>query len=107
MKFFLLLIIVALGTLAPADASCDASILEGKHSASTKVEALAGAKEEAKELCYPGEVEFDEAKCNNSNKNAIADKKPTISCRQRVVCTLCGDALVRKVEAEVEHDDDH
>ena len=81
------------------NASCEATIIKGKHSALTLKEAKLGAWEDAKELCYPGQVEKDQLSCqeviNKFDKNAGKLK----NCVQKVVCTLCDEALIRKLEA--------
>ncbi|WP_144394448.1 hypothetical protein [Pleionea sediminis] len=87
-----------------AFASCEATIIEGKHTASSKDEAVAAAWEDAKELCYPGKAIKETLECKTvPSKNEESEK--LFRCSQKIVCNLCGEALMRKLEAQEDSDE--
>jgi hypothetical protein len=92
-----LMLLALLFCAAPALAECEASHLEGQHTALQKQTALDGAWEEAADICYPGKSEKLDSQCTS-----IADStgRKQFQCTQTVTCTLCGDDLRRKVEAK-------
>jgi hypothetical protein len=95
------IIIVLLGMLISHQvvAGCEASILEGGHTALTEQDAIAGALEDARDVCYPGDAAPLEVSCDTvSGKQGIAGE-PAVKCVQKVSCTLCGEDLQRKYEA--------
>lgn len=104
MKTLTALILIFMFQLGAVYASCEANVLEGGHSAESKADALEGAREDAKDLCYPGEVEFDKYTCREKAVDMLNKPSSIVHCRQTVVCTLCGEDLLRKVESEIEHD---
>lgn len=80
-------------------AGCESSILEGSHVALKKAEALAGAWEDAKEMCYPGEAEKLSKRCKKVKGEKGVQGKKAIQCTQEISCNVCGEALRRKYEA--------
>lgn len=83
-----------------AFAACEASIVEGSHSAMAEAQALAGAWEEAKDTCYPGEAVKLDHNCESGAAGSGPGSSKQVRCVQQASCTLCGDNLVRKYEAE-------
>lgn len=81
-------------------AGCESTILEGSHVALKKADALAGAWEDAKEMCYPGEAEKLTRKCKKVGGEKGVQGKKAIQCRQEISCSICGEALRRKYEAQ-------
>ncbi len=80
-------------------AGCEASMIEGSHTALTKKEAKLGAWEDAKERCYPGEASKMSVACQTVSGAKGVQGKKAKRCVQEVSCTVCGDALIRKYEA--------
>lgn len=98
------IIIVLLGMLIShqVSAGCEASIVEGGHTALTEQEAISGALEDARDACYPGEAAPMAVSCETvASKQGIAGE-PAVKCVQQVSCTLCGDDLQRKYEAQAD-----
>ncbi|NVJ62261.1 MAG: hypothetical protein HWE27_17875 [Gammaproteobacteria bacterium] len=91
-------------------ANCEALIIKGNHTAISKKEAIIGALEDAKELCYPGKAFEEKISCKQTvlKTGDIESGKlsTTFICTQEVVCNLCGDALLRKLEAMQDSKDD-
>lgn len=83
----------------PLWAGCEATIIQGSHTAIKKSEAKAGAWEEAKDACYPGEASKLSIQCKNVGKEKGVQGKAAKRCIQDVSCNICGDDLTRKYEA--------
>lgn len=82
-----------------AYAGCEATIIEGSHSAASRAEAESGAWEDVKDICFPGKAEKMNAHCEQAR--SLTDKKShqIVRCVQEASCTVCDDNLIRKYEA--------
>ncbi len=83
----------------PVHAACEGSLREGSHTAYGQPEALSGALEDAREVCYPGQADPLEVACSPLVKQVNGKTVSMIQCVQTVSCTLCDDDLARRYEA--------
>ena len=65
----------------------------------SEAEALSGAWEDAKDVCYPGDASKMEVSCEPVAGASGVQGQDSVKCTQSASCTLCGDDLVRKYEA--------
>ena len=104
MRYTVILSLLTLLMSLNVNAGCEALIMKGNHTAIIKQEAIDGALEDAKELCYPGKALADKLLCKKTLLKT-AKKEPAFVCTQEVVCNLCGEALLRKLEAKQDSDE--
>ena len=81
MRQIILVSLLMFITSLNAKDSCEALIMKGNHTAIVKQEAIDGALEDAKELCYPGKALIDKLQCKKTvlkTKNA----EPAFVCTQ-------------------------
>jgi hypothetical protein len=95
----ILLVLVLALISQPSMAGCESSILEGSHTALTRLDAKTLAWEEAKDACFPGEASKLSLSCNKVKGDKGVEGKPATHCVQQVTCTLCDEGLRLKYEA--------
>ena len=96
MKNLLILLIIILSQ--PTWAGCESTILEGRHTSSVLNTAQEGAREEAVDACYPGEVIELNLSCIQLEGEDVQEPL-AYRCTQEVSCNVCGADLIRKYEA--------
>lgn len=94
-----LILLCLLGFSQVVWAGCESTILTGSHVALKRADALSGAWEEAKDMCYPGEAQKLSKKCKKVKGDKGVKGQKAIQCTQEISCNICGDALRLKYEA--------